>query len=166
MGVQPTSQGHYKDDIDVIYELKKEVEQLQVANNELTAELTRYRAYERQAEEDSSPEQLARNLETAEDHLWHSQDQLALERAYTKGFATVAVVSTPATVALLLWTAGVEGGLLTTFGVIFTVIFGLAALLGIAVTLAKLFGQLPEAKRLVKRNQLVLDRAQMRKLGL
>ena len=161
MGYQPRT-SYY----EMYVKAQKEAVQLQIANNALTAELARYRAHERQAEEDSSPEQLARDLETAEDHLWHSQDQLALEKAYTKGFATVAVVSAPATVVLLLWTAGVEGGLLTTFGVIFTVVFGLAALLGIAVTFAKLFGQLPEAKRLVKRNQLVLDRAQMRKLGL
>ena len=164
MGYQPTSQGHYKDDIDVIQYLRKQLKQMQVANNELTAELHRHK--ERERLEVTGDDQLARDLETAEDHLWHSQDQLALEKSYAKGFATVAVVSAPATVVLLLWTAGVEGGLLTTFGVIFTVIFGLAALLGIAVTFAKLFGQLPQAKRLVKRNQLVLDRAQMRKLGL
>lgn len=165
MGYQPTSQGHYKDDIDVIYKLRKEVEQLQVANNELTAELYRYKENER-IRKVGSKGAVTPALEDAEDALWKAQDKFALEKAYTKGFATVGVLASPATVALLLWISGTENGLLTAFGIIFGIVFGATSLVGLAVTIAKIFGAIPEAKREVAQKQRHLDREIIKEMGL
>ena len=165
MGYQPTSQGHYKDDIDVIYKLNKEVKQLQVANNELTAELSRFKQDGRLDIEANSPEQLARNKEGAEDNLWHQQGKLRMEKAYAKGFATMALLSTPATVALF-WGASVMEGVMAAVAITFGIIFGLSAFIGILVVLAKLFGAIPEVKREIEKAQLVLDRATLKELGL
>ena len=166
MGVQPTSQGHYKDDIDVIQALRKEIKQMQVANNELTAELHRLKENERirKAGEDEGAGISA--LEGAEDALWKAHDELKMEKSYTKGFATIGVLSSPATVALLLWVSDTESGLLMAFGITFGIVFGATSLIGLAVTIAKIFGAIPEAKREVAQKQRHLDRLTLKELGL
>lgn len=165
MGYQPTSQGHYKDDIDVIYKLKKEVEQLRYANDELVAEVHRLKQDGRLDIEANSPEQLARDREDAEDNLWHQQGKLRMEKAYAKGFATMTLLSTPATVALF-WGASVMTGVMAAVAITFGIIFGLSAFISILVVLAKLFGAIPEAKRKIEKNQRALDRAVLKEMKL
>ena len=160
MGYQPRSP-YYE-----MYEMsQKEVEQLQVANNELTAELSRLKENERIRKAGSSGTVISA-LEDAEDALWKAQYDLKMEKSYAKGFATIGILSSPATVALLLWGGGTESGLLMAFGVIFGIIFGAASLIGLAVTIAKIFGAIPQAKREVAQKQRHLDRSTLKELGL
>lgn len=162
MGYQPRSPYY-----EMYEKSQKEVEQLQVANNELTAELSRLKENERirkAGEEDEGAGVSA--LEGAEDALWKAQYELKMEKAYAKGFATIGVLSSPATVALLLWVSGTDSGLLMAFGIIFGITFGVASLLGLAVTIAKIFGAIPEAKREVAQKQRHLDRLTLKELGL
>ena len=158
MGYQPRSPYYEKS--------QKEVEQLQVANNELTAELSRLKENERIRKAGEEEGAGISALEGAEDALWKAQYELKMEKAYAKGFATVGILSSPATVALLLWVSDTESGLLMAFGIIFGIIFGVASLLGLAVTIAKIFGAIPEAKREVAQKQRHLDRLTLKELGL
>lgn len=160
MGYQPRSPYY-----EMYEKSQKEIKQMQVANNELTAELHRYKENERIRKVGEEGASISA-LEDAEDALWKAQYELKMEKSYAKGFATVAVVSAPATVTLLLWTAGVEGGLLTAFGVIFGIVFGAASLIGLAVTIAKIFGAIPQAKREVAQKQRHLNRATIKEMGL
>lgn len=161
MGYQPRSPYY------VMYEQsQKEVEQLQVANNELTAELSRLRENERIRKAGEEEGAGISALEGAEDALWKAQYELKMEKTYAKGFATIGILSSPATVALLLWVSGTESGLLMAFGIIFGITFGVASLLGLAVTIAKIFGAIPEAKREVAQKQRHFDRLTLKELGL
>lgn len=160
MGYQPRS-SYY----EMYEQSQKEVEQLQVANNELTAELHRYKENER-IRKAGSKGAVTPALEDAEDALWKAQYELKMEESYTKGFATIGVLSSPATVVLLLWVSGTENGLLTAFGIIFGIVFGAASLVGLAVTVAKIFGAIPEAKREVAQKQRHLDRVIIKEMGL
>ena len=160
MGYQPRS-SYY----EMYEQSQKEVEQLQVANNELTAELSRLKENERIRKAGSSGTVISA-LEDAEDALWKAQYDLKMEKSYAKGFATIGILSSPATVALLLWGGGTESGLLMAFGVIFGIIFGAASLIGLAVTIAKIFGAIPQAKREVAQKQRHLDRSTLKELGL
>ena len=157
MGAQPTSR---------MLSLEKEVRQLQVANNELTAELYRLKENERIRKVGEEEGAAISALEDAEDALWKAQYELKMEKSYAKGFATIGVLSSPATVALLLWVSGTENGLLTAFGIIFGIVFGAASLTGLAVTIAKIFGAIPQAKREVAQKQRHLDRLTLKELGL
>ena len=143
---------------------QKEVEQLQIANNELTAELHRLQQDERLGITDV--EQLARDRETAEDYLWHSQQKLQMEKAYTKGFASVSLISLPASIAFALGVAASDHLALVVVLAIFAAVFGIIALVGFGVVFAKVFGMLPETRQLVAKNQRDLDRAALKELGL
>ena len=151
----------------VMYEQShKEVEQLQVANNELTAELSRLKENERIRKAGEEEGAVISALEDAEDALWKAQDELKMEKSYAKGFATIGILSSPATVALLLWVSGTESGLLMAFGLTFGIVFGATSLTGLAGTIAKIFGAIPEAKREVAQKQRHLDRLTLKELGL
>ena len=160
MGYQPRTPYY-----EMYEQSRKEVHQLQVANNELTAELSRLKENERIRKAGSKGAVISA-LEDAEDALWKAQYDLKMEKSYAKGFATIGILSSPATVALLLWGGGTESGLLMAFGVIFGIIFGAASLLGLAVTIAKIFGAIPQAKREVAQKQRHLDRSTLKELGL
>lgn len=160
MGYQPRSPYY-----EMYEKAKKEIHQLRYANDELVAEVHRIRQDGRLDIEANSAEQLARDVEDAENSLWSAQDKLALEKAYTKGFATMVLLSTPAAV-ILFWGAVVSEGLMTAVTTAFGFAFGLSALISILVVLTKMFGAIPEVKREVARTQLVLDRAQLRQMGI
>ena len=158
MGYQPRT-SYY----EMYVKAQKEAVQLQIANNALTAELHRYKENERL--EITGDEQLARDREDAEDNLWQQQGELRMEKAYAKGFATMTLLSTPATVALF-WGASVMTGVMAAVAITFGIIFGLSAFISILVVLAKLFGAIPKAKRKIEKNQRALDRAVLKEMKL
>ena len=160
MGYQPRTPYY-----EMYEKAQKEAVQLQVANNELTAELSRLKERERIRKVGEEGAGISA-LEDAEDALWKAQYELKMEKSYAKGFATIGVLSSPATVALLLWVSGTENGLLTAFGIIFGIVFGAASLIGLAVTIAKIFGAIPQAKREVAQKQRHLDRLTLKELGI
>lgn len=166
MGVQPNNgiRGLYRYDFDVIEILQKEIDQMQVVNNELTAELHRYK--ERERLEITGDDQLTRDRETAEDYLWNSQQNLKTEKAYAKGFATATVISAPAAAALLWGVTVSEHLALVWLLALLAVVFSIFAVGGAGVVIAKVFGMIPETKRLIASNQRALDRAVLKEMSL
>ena len=144
--------------------LQKEVVQLQEANNVLNSEL--HRAKELLRDALPAEGQLAEDVEEAEDRLWSAQDQLELERSYVKGFASVAIISALATLATFWGLTGAGHTALEALLVVFGLIFGFASLISAGVVFAKVFGGIPEAKRRVENRQRILDRTQLRKMGI
>lgn len=144
--------------------LKKEVVQLQEANNVLNSEL--HRAKELLRDALPAEGQLAEDVEDAEDRLWSAQDQLKLERSYVKGFASVAIITAPATLTTFWGVTGAGHTALVALLVVFGLIFGFASLISAGVVVAKVFGGIPEAKRRVENRQRTLDRAQLRMMGI
>lgn len=166
MGVQPNNgiRGLYRYDFDVIEILQKEIDQMQVVNNELTAEIHRLQQDERLALTDV--EQLTRDREAAEDMLWTSQQELRVEQSYLKGFVSATVVSIPAAVAFIVGSLTFEQSVLVSLLTVFGLVFGVAAVGGLAVSLTRAFGTIPEAKGRVQRNQRAFDRAVLKEMSL
>lgn len=146
--------------------LQKEAEQLQVANNELTAELTRIKERERLRVTKAPEAELAKEIEDAEDSLWSEQGSLKMEKTYTKGFASLAMLATPATAGLFWLGATSESHLVMSLVVVFGLALGFTSLISIAVVFVKIFGEIPETKRRVEKHKRTLDRALLKELGI
>lgn len=154
MGYQPRT-SYY----EMYVKAQKEAVQLQVANNKLTAELSRLKENERIRKAGEKEGAGISALEGAEDALWKARDELKVEKHYTYGFALVGLISTPVSVGLF-----VLGG--PTILLLLGFLLALIALVGIGTTFAKVFGKLPEVRRDIATKQRQLDRLTLKEMGI
>lgn len=157
MGYQPRSPYY-----EMYEKSQKEVEQLQVANNELTAENSRLKNDLRAV---SHPE-TAISVEAAEDDLWETQGKLAETKSNLRGYATFSILSGVAS-AVFWWGALSSGSALllavtSFFGITFVLIFLMFGFLALEL----LIKQIPAQKRVIATKQRHLDRLILKEMGL
>lgn len=157
VGYQPRSPYY-----EMYEQSQKEVKQLQVANNELTAENSRLKNDLRAV---SHPE-TAISVEAAEDDLWETQGKLAETKSNLRGYATFSILSGVAS-AVFWWGAlSSDSSLLLAvtsfFGIAFVLIFLMFGFLALDLIIK----QIPAQKRVIATKQRHLDRLTLKELGL
>ena len=157
MGYQPRTPYY-----EMYEQSRKEVHQLQEANNELTAELYRLKELERMGGTDA----LTQDREAIEDYLWNSQQDLAMEVSRIKGLFSITAIAAPATAALVWGVVASDHIVLVIFLATLSAILGLLTLALIGVIIGKIVDEVPRAKRLVARNERDLNRATIKEMGL